>query len=153
MVVGRYEAWSFYRNQFQSVCGGAKAVDFILVERARTWLIEVKDYRHEGRTKMSDLSHEVAAKVRDTLAGLAAGRCNANDNEERQNSNRALSTGSIGIVLHLEQPASASKLFPRVADRASLTQKLKQLLKPVDPHPRVVDRHSLHPSMRWTVAS
>ena len=39
----------------------------------------------------------------------------------------------------------------RVADSADLEQKLKQLLKPIDPHPRVVDRQSPHPSMRWTV--
>ena len=147
----KYDDWSFYRNQFQTVCGGAKAVDFVFVEAARTWLIEAKDYRRERRTKVVDLPSEVAAKVRDTLAGLAACRCNANDEDECRISDRALSTPNMGVVLHLEQPATPSKLFPRVADPASLTQKLKQLLKPVDAHPRVVDRLSLHPSMRWTV--
>lgn len=147
----RYDAWSFYRNQFQRVCGGAKAVDFVFVEAARTWLIEVKDYRQGTRTKAADLADEVAAKVRDTLAGLAACRCNANDADERGISDRALGRAYLAVVLHLEQPAVPSKLFPRVADPANLAQKLKQLLKPVDPRPRVVDRHSLHASMRWTV--
>ena len=94
----RYDAWSFYRNQFQRVCGGAKAVD---------------------------------------------------DADERRISDRALTTGNLGVVLRLEQPAVLSKLFPRVADPANLTQKLKQLLKPVDPHPRVVDGRD--GSMPWTV--
>ena len=49
------------------------------------------------------------------------------------------------------RPGNSQRRGPRVADPANLTQKLKQVLKPVDPHPRVVDRHSLHPSMRWTV--
>ena len=149
--VAKYDDWSFYRNQFQRVCRRAKAVDFVFVETARTWLIEAKDYRHQRRTKVVDLPCEVAAKIRDTLAGLAACRCNANDEDERRIADHALSTPSIGVVLHLEQPATPSKLFPLVADRAGLTQKLKQLLKPVDPHPRIVDRHSLHPSMRWRV--
>ena len=149
--VAKYDDWSFYRNQFQRACGTAKAVDFVFVETARTWLIEVKDYRHELQPKVVDLAGKVAAKVRDTLAGLAACRCNANDTTEQRIANRALSTPRLGIVLHLEQPARHSKLFPRVADPADLTQKLKQLLKPVDPHPRVVDRRSPHPSMRWTV--
>ena len=145
----RYDAWSFYRNQFQRVCGGAKAVDFLFVQTARTWLIEVKDYRHGPRSKAVDLADEVAAKVRDTLAGLAACRCNANDVDEQRISTRALTTPSLGVVLHLEQPTAPSKLFPRVADPANLTQKLKQLLKPVDPHPRVVDHRD--GSMPWTV--
>ena len=149
--VAKYDEWSFFRNQFQTVCGGVTAVDFIFVETARTWLIEVKDYRHHRRTKVADLAGEVAAKVRDTLAGLAACRCNANDAIEQRIAERALSTRRLGIVLHLEQPATPSRLLLRVADPADLTQKLKQLLKPIDPHPRVVDRHSLHPSMRWTV--
>ena len=75
--VAKYDDWSFYRNQFQSVCGGTKAIDLIFVEPQRTWLIEVKDYRHHRRTKIAALADEVAAKVRDTLAGLAACRCNA----------------------------------------------------------------------------
>ena len=149
--VAKYDEWSFFRNQFQTVCGGVTAVDFIFVETARTWLIEVKDYRHHRRTKVADLAGEVAAKVRDTLAGLAACRCNANDAMEQRIAARALSTRRLGIVLHLEQPVTSSRLLPRVADPTDLTQKLKQLLKPIDPHPRVVDRHSLHPSMRWTV--
>ncbi|MCY4638512.1 MAG: hypothetical protein OXG04_29100 [Acidobacteria bacterium] len=151
--VSRYDDWGFYRRQFEQVCGGAKAVDFIFVETRRTWLIEVKDYHCHPRSKVAELADEVAAKIRDTLAGLAACRCNANDATEQRIAERALSTQSLGVVLHLEQPATPSRLRPRVADPADLTQKLKQLLKPVDPHPRVVDRHSLHPSMRWTVES
>ena len=149
--VVRYDGSSFYRQQFQRVCGGAKAVDFIVVEQERTWLIEVKDYRRSPRTKTVDISDEVAAKVRDTLAGLAACRCNSGDAEERRVANRALSTEHLGVVLHLEQSPLGSILFPRVADPASLQQKLKQLLKPVDPNPKIVDRHSLRDSMRWVV--
>ena len=149
--VARYDGWSFYRNQFQNVCGGTKAVDFVFVEGNRTWLIEVKDYRQAFRMKTIPLADEVVAKVRDTLAGLAAGRCNANDAYEQRVANRALSTARLIVVLHLEQTAKPSKLRPQVADPASLRLKLKQLLKPIDPHPRVVDRNSLHPSMNWEV--
>ncbi len=88
--VAKYDEWSFFRNQFQTVCGRAGGVDFIFVEHQRTWLIEVKDHRNHRRTKVADLAGEIAAKVRDTLAGLAACRCNANDTDERHVSNRAL---------------------------------------------------------------
>ena len=126
--VAKYDEWSFFRNQFQTVCGGVTAVDFIFVETGRTWLIEVKDYRHHRRTKVTDLAGEVATKVRDTLAGLAACRCNANDAMEQRIAERALSTRRLGIVLHLEQPATPSSLLPRAADPTDLTQKLNVII-------------------------
>ena len=80
----KYDDWSFYRNQFNSAFGGTKAVDLILVKNDKTVLIEVKDYRQHRRTKTIELGDEVAQKVRDTLAGLVAAKCNANDANERR---------------------------------------------------------------------
>ena len=68
----KYDEWSFYRNQFQSVAGGSKAVDILCLSDDATWLIEIKDYRKNPRLKLIDIGDEVAGKVRDTLAGLAA---------------------------------------------------------------------------------
>ena len=68
---GKYDDWSFYRNQFQSVAGGSKAVDILCLADGVAWLVEIKDYRQHPRTKPSDLCDEVARKVRDTLSGLA----------------------------------------------------------------------------------
>ena len=40
----KFDDWSFYRNQFQSVCSGSKAVDLLAIERrVCSWHIEVKD--------------------------------------------------------------------------------------------------------------
>ena len=51
-----------------------------------------------------------------------------------------------------EQPASHSKLFPRVYNRAAIQQKLKQLVKPIDAHPQVVELgNMLH--VPWAAAS
>lgn len=79
----KYDDWSFFRNQFQNTCSGAKAVDFICVSNGCCWLIEVKDYRQHPRTKPQELADEVAIKVRDTLAGLVAAKMNANNPSER----------------------------------------------------------------------
>ena len=105
-----YDEWAFYRNQFQNVAGGSKAVDFIYLDGAEKWLIEVKDYRVYWRTKPSCLSEELAIKVRDNLAGIAAASCNANDPHEKQIAKRALRTGRWIVVLHLEQPRVVSKI-------------------------------------------
>ena len=80
----QYDNWSFYRNQFNSAFGGTKAIDFISIDSNHTWLIEVKDYRYDRRTKPSDLADEVAIKVRDTLAGLVAAQSNANNKNEKR---------------------------------------------------------------------
>jgi len=66
----KYDEWSFYRNQFQNICGGSKAVDIICLNDCIIWLIEVKDYRVFQRTKPIDIGDEIAIKVRDTLLDL-----------------------------------------------------------------------------------
>lgn len=155
----KYDDWSFYRNQFNGCCGGTRAVDILAIEnngaqqRGRTlWLIEVKDYRIHPRTKLIDLGDEVAAKVRDSLAGLVAAAGNANDRSEKTFARSALVFASLRIVLHLEQPAKHSKLFPRPVDPSNVQMKLKRLLKSVDPHVRVVEIATHAHLVSWTVA-
>lgn len=149
--VSQYDNWAFYRNQFNACFGGTKSIDFVYVEGDVTWLIEVKDYRAHRRTKAIELGDEVAIKVRDTLAGLAAAQCNANDQEEKRQARLALRKNRFNVVLHLEQPEKQSKLFPRAVDPANVTIKLKQTLRAVDAHPKIVNQHNLKPNMRWTV--
>ncbi|MDF3821770.1 hypothetical protein P3G55_17835 [Leptospira sp. 96542] len=151
-IFSKYDEWSFYRNQFSKISVGVKAVDIILIESNVTWLIEVKDYRHHARTKVIDLGEEIALKVRDTLAGLAAARVNANDNTEKSFSNRALKTSKINIVLHLEQPNHTTRLMPKLIDTTKVLMKLKQLLKSIDPHPEIVNCNSLTNYMNWQVS-
>ncbi|MDE0025308.1 MAG: hypothetical protein OXP69_12940 [Spirochaetaceae bacterium] len=147
------DEWAFYRNQFQNVAGGSKAVDFICLDGVGTWLIEVKDYRVHPRVKPSCLCDEVAIKVRDTIAGIAAARCNANDPDEKEVAKRVLRKNKWLIVLHLEQPGFRSRIRPRVIARADVVQKLKRLLKAIDAHPKVVDKDCIAGNMCWTVVS
>jgi hypothetical protein len=146
------DRWSFYRNQFQRTCGGAKAVDILAVRsQACCWNIEVKDYRQHPRTKTIELADEVAQKVRDTLACLVAAKANANNPAERDLAIAALQCSRLRVVLHLEQPAKHSVLFPRAIDPADVLQRLKQLLKAIDPHPLVLEIGRMG-GVAWTVA-
>lgn len=151
LEAAQYDSWAFYRNQFNSAFGGTKAIDFICIDNDKTWLIEVKDYRANRRTKAIDLADEVALKVRDTLAGLAAAKSNANNQSERACARKALKKNRLRVVLHLEQPRKPSKLFPQAVDPSKLVMKLKQVLKAVDPHPVIVDQTCLKPDMHWQV--
>jgi len=152
-AVSRLDEWSFYRKQFIQVCGGAKSVDIVAAEpHARClWLIEVKDYRRRGRNKVVPLADEVARKVRDSLAALAAARVNANDAHEKALADAALRTEELRIVLHLEQTARPSKLFPAVVDAADVLQRLKQITKAIDPHPVICRKDDLR-RVPWSVA-
>jgi len=53
-------------------------------------------------------------------------------------------------VLHLEQPATHSKLFPRAIDPANVLMKLKTIIRSIDPHPLVVEMNRMG-SLAWTV--
>ncbi len=169
----KLDEWSFYRNPFVKLssglrqpcgkcgaelrcgeCGtakteGLKAVD-ILAQNADEvlWLLEVKDYRQSPRTKVIDLADEVALKMRDSLAVLVAAATNANDPAEGSFARAGVRGTSLRVGLHLAQPRKHSKLFPRAIDPAKVQQRLKQLIRSIDPHPRVFDIGGATP---WTV--
>lgn len=151
LIAQQYDGWSFYRNQFNSAFGGTKAVDFVCLDQQCTWLIEVKDYRVNRRSKPSELGDEMAIKVRDTLAGLVTASCNANESDERLFAKKAVKNKRLRVVLHIEQPAKLSKLFPQVVNPANLKAKLKQLLRAVDPHPLVVNQRHQAADICWKV--
>ncbi len=147
----KFDDWTFYKRQFQSVCGGTKAIDLIAVEpKFCCWVIEAKDYRRHRRTKTIDLAEEIALKVRDTLAALVAANANATADDERETAAAAIRCPRLRVALHLEQPAKHSMLFPRAIDPAIVLQRLKQLVRAFDPHPLVVEMGRMT-AVAWTV--
>lgn len=149
----KYDEWSFYRQQFQQGCfRDNKAVDLLCELNREAWLIEVKDYRSHTRTKAVDLADEIAIKVRDTLAGLVAASVRANDPAERAFARRVLRAQQMRVVCHIEQPAKTSRLRPQTIEPDKLKQKLRVLLKAIDPHPIVTDKHARDAALPWTVA-
>jgi len=149
--VSKYDNWSHYRNQFQSMAGGCKAMDFICVEGDVSWLIEVKDHRRHARTKAIETADEIAIKVRDSLAGLASAAKNANEVQERKLARKAIVNKRWRVVLHLEQRAKPHKLWPRPINTANLLQKLKTKIKAVDHHPIICDQNSCDGRVPWSV--
>ena len=153
--VTKYDDWEFYKNQFVNSCYGNKAVDFLAYNpHARElWLIELKDYRQFRRTKDDKLSlwEEIAIKARDSLAGLFAAKV-AIAHPQQSYAALTLNAKRLRIVLHLEQPRTHSKLFPRVYDPADIQQKLKQTLKPIDAHPKVIDLNDMG-NVPWSAKS
>lgn len=150
-MIRKYDETAFYRNQFIKITDSVKAVDFVCVEDETLWLIEVKDYRNRERDKAIALIDEIAQKIRDTLAGLVAAKFNANNAEEKQLAQRALNARVMHIVLHIEED-EAPRLTPQKSLKAGLKQKMKQRLKSIDAHPHVIDQHTLHAHMNWTVS-
>lgn len=148
----KYDDWSFYRNQFQNGCAtDNKAVDIACLAGQEAWLIEVKDYRAHTRTKLLDLADEVAIKVRDTLAGLVAAQHQANDANEKQLAHKLLRARTLRVVCHIEQPGRVSRLRPRAVEPDKLQDKLRRVLKALDPHPRVMDAAAVPAACPWTV--
>ncbi|RMX09405.1 hypothetical protein EBQ24_06800 [Allofranklinella schreckenbergeri] len=149
----KYDEWAFYRNQFQHRCyRDNKAVDLLCHAGDAAWLIEVKDYRQHARTKAIDLADEMAIKVRDTLAGLVAAQNRANVADEKRMARDMLRKKTLRIVCHIEQPAKVSRLRPQAIEIDKLQQKLRSLLKAIDPHPMAVSAHSMPHRLPWSVA-
>jgi hypothetical protein len=148
--VSKYDEWAFYRNHFSRRLSGIKAVDLIAIEGQVIWLIEAKDYRQQSRTKPLDLVEEVAGKVLCTLAAMLPAKLNASDSSESNFAAQFLRGQQLRVVLHLEQPVTHSRLFSRAIDPVDVQLKLRTLIKPIDPHPKVVESTQMQ-GLPWTV--
>jgi hypothetical protein len=141
----KYDQSAHYLTVLQQQ--GKKAVDVVAIEVGANpdpvWLVEAKDFRSiRGEPKESNtigLPKSVLQKVDDTREGLKDAATNATDPTERQYAQRAVTTRNTKIVLHLEPyQGPATKLLPR-NPAAGVLQKLKQLVKHIDPEPRVLN--------------
>ena len=170
----KFDKWIFYRNQFMRLaeasmncrkckdtircakCGdrkvaGTKGVDILAIAPdSICWQIEIKDYRLTRESSFAFLADEVALKVRDTLACLVAARINANDAGEKQLADAGLRCNGLRVVLHLEQPIPKSPLESLASRRANVLQRLRQLVKAIDPRPLVLAMNEMD-GVVWTV--
>jgi len=170
----KFDEWSFYRNQFMKLAGasmncskcedgircancgnknvaGTKGIDVLAIEPGSIcWQIEIKDYRQTRVSNFAFLADEVALKVRDTLACLVVAAISANDAGERQLAQAALHCNRLRVVLHLEQPPPKSPLESAASRKANVLQRLKQLIKSIDPRPLVLDMSSMG-QVAWVV--
>lgn len=143
----KYDEWLFYRNQFVKQDDGIKAVDALALSNDNTaFLVEVKDYRHPETEKPSELPEAAAHKVLHTLAAMLPARLLANAPIERQLAMAILNCGCLKVVLHIEQP----QRHRPVVDPADIKQKLRRLLKAIDPHLKVVSMNNMQ-GLAWTV--
>ena len=152
----KYDDSSFHTKHFQRFAGGSKAVDFIAFHGQELWLIEVKDYRAHPRTKTIDLYEEIASKVRATLAGLLA--VNAVNHPSGDSETKSIIKSvfqkpyHLRVAFHLERsiPNRLSKLHK--PDPKTDRDKLRQQLRPVDPHALVGNTAFFNDEGRWSVA-
>lgn len=148
----RPEDTSYYNRHFQNIAGGCKEMDFMLFDPADRvlWLLEVKDYTTDRRTKTECILDEVAKKSRDSLALLYAGA--VGDNAQAPSvghfARNTWRPSRIRVVLHIDQPRKPSKLFPGAPLAANAAQVLRNKVKAVDSHAVVTSCRE--ESLGWT---
>lgn len=142
-----YDKWVHYTTVWNAPPGGQKAVDVVAVETGTPpnicWMIEGKDFRvitnPPKPSNIGGLAQFVADKVQDSFAGLNDAANSATTPTEKSLATLAVSATANRIVLHLEPHAGAhSALFP-AGFAASVFQKLKQLVRAIDPNPLVLN--------------
>jgi hypothetical protein len=143
----KFDEWAFYRNQFSRQGSGIKAVDAIAIDpNKHAYLIEVKDYRHPETEKPSQLPAAIANKVLHTLAAMLPAKLHASEAAEKKLAGDVLKCVSLRVVAHIELPP---RHIP-VVDLADVKQKLEQLLRAIDAHPKIVSMRDMK-GVGWTV--
>ncbi|MEN9557600.1 MAG: hypothetical protein RLZZ232_3886 [Planctomycetota bacterium] len=156
-----YDQWIHYTTVFNAPPGGKKAIDVVAVEAgvapATTWMIEAKDFRvitnPPKSSNIGGLAQLVADKVQDSIAGLTDAAASATTPSEKSLAVLAISAPTKRVVLHLEPHVGAhSALFP-AGFAASVLQRLRQLVRSIDPNPLVLNiANTPSASVPWTVS-
>ncbi len=156
----RYDTWQHYTAVWNA-SGGQKGVDVVAVENpaapTTTWLIEAKDFRiitsPPKPSNITGLPQTVADKASHTLAGLADASAKGAVASEKKHATLAIAAPAKRVVLHLEPHIGAhTALFPR-AFAANVLQRLRQLVRAIDPNPLVLNvANTVAAGVPWTVA-
>ena len=139
---------------------GQKAVDIVAFDagtRPTTcWMIEAKDFRvitnPPKPSNIGGLAQTVFEKVQDSIAGLTDAAASATNHTEQSLAQLAMSATGRRVVLHLEPHTGPhTKLFPTNFS-ASVLQKLRQLVRSIDPTPLVLNiADTPSADVPWTV--
>ena len=142
----KYDEWNFYKSTMNQSLQ-PKGVDMAVVKTEAlpqvTFLVEVKDFRvidsPPKPSNLSQLPQTVALKVANTIGGLSRAANEASVPSELAFARLVQKTTSVRVVLHLEEHSGSSiALFP-VNFRASVYQRLKQLVQQYDSNPLVLN--------------
>lgn len=158
----KYDTWTHHTQVRNRLPNGQKAVDIVAIQTSAsptvTWMIEAKDFRivtsPPRPSNVAGLPQTVADKVTDTLTGLTDAATNATVPSEKNLAVNARATGTKRIVLHLEPYTGTqyTALFP-TGFTASVLQKLRQLVRTIDPNPLVLNIANTPASqVPWTVS-
>lgn len=134
----KYDESTYYQNQFQNKCHTAnKAVDIIVCHKKDLWLIEIKDFRMDDRNPDKiPFADELSQKVRDSLAGIFGAKFYTHTkDDEKQKFDMMNACKKLYFVLHIEQPK-----HKMIYDVADIKQKLKNLLKAINPKIIIVNK-------------
>lgn len=152
-TASKYDDWPYVRDHVvNAFVGKNKCVDFVAFDPATQtfWLVEAKDFRHHEREKDLPLAEELALKVRGSVIGLVGAARHHAPHAHQAMAQTFLDAARVRVVFHLEQPAKPSTMLPRSYALAGLLQKLKQMVRIIDPHPMVVESSSkVQPP--WTI--
>lgn len=153
-TVLKYDGDETYIQSLQNIAGGTKGVDVVAFcgPGDELWLIEIKDYRKGSLpADLSELARNVAAKARDTLAGLVVLRRSRSKTKTfaLDALNAATRPRKTRVVFHMETPRLPGRtLVSREKLLGDMTMKLRQQTKGVDPEAEV--RDSAIPHTVWT---
>ena len=149
----QYDTTSFYINHVQNIGNygelstGTKGVDFVAVLRNEAFFVEVKDYRQASKDTPSffNLPAIVAAKVRDTIAGVEIARRASQDHSEKAICYKISNSSLLRIILHIDQRRSHFATAPTIVDLGELRLKLRQCCRAIDSKAQVCStRHPPH---------
>ncbi len=146
-VIKYDEVAGLYRDKVLRCFDGLKAVDFICKKQSEMWLLEVKNFSENERTKRIPLADEFIEKVRDTITGIAT-MCYATQGEERKTYQALIGVDQVHLVLHCDFNKHLN-LKEIVTRQRNLQEQLRKKLRILDCHLKVTSIENPVNKLPW----
>lgn len=148
----KFDDSQYYREHFIKIKNGIAAVDILAVHESTGYLIEIKDYTHPDteNLKPNELIEAIVNKVISTLAAMLPMKNNALHDAEQGIAKKFSKASQIQIVLHIEKPPPRRTLKQSCYNFQEMEGALKNKLKPIDAHPKIISKENLK-GLPWIV--
>ncbi len=146
----KFDDSQYYQNHFKKIQNGIAAVDFLTVTQNTGYLI--KDYTHSETKPLtqSELIEAIINKVTSTLAAILPMKNNASIESEKKIASLFTKSSQIQVIFHIERPPPRRTLTQSCYNLQKMGLSLKERLKPIDAHPKIVSKTNLK-GLPWTV--
>ena len=126
----KFDDSHYYRNHFEKIQQGIKAIDILALKENENYMIEVKDYRHPDTAPLNQIQlvEDIIKKFIFSISAMYPMSYIVTQNQEQQIAKKFLENRILYLILHIEIPPQRRNLRQSNYNISNLQLELRRKL-------------------------